>query len=273
MTRKILKSPQAMIGLALIAITLLAAVFAPWIVPNNPDGVSLTQKFKAPSTVHPLGTDQLGRCEFSRLVYGARYSLGMALPILVILGVIGLTLGCACAGIGGVFDRVVTIISDIFIAFPALTVVAAIIGAWGNGIENIVLSIVISTWAWFTRMVRSYAVMEMGKEYILGARIAGAGTMCIIFRHVLPNIMPQYLIYASTGVASAILTVSGFSFLGLGLPAGTPEWGAMLSEARASLYSHPELLLYPGLCILATAAGYNLFGEALRDILHGGSTR
>ena len=273
MTKQIMRNPQAMIGLALICITLIAALFAPWIVPNSPEAVSLTQKFSAPSAAYPLGTDQLGRCVFTRLIYGARYSLGMALPTLMILGVIGLTLGCACACIGGVFDRIFTILCDMFIAFPALTVVAAIVGALGSGVENIVLSVVISTWAWFTRMVRAYAVMEMGKEYILGARIAGSGTIRIIFRHVIPNIMPQYLIYASTGVASAILTVSGFSFLGLGLPAGTPEWGAMLSEARTSLYSHPELLIYPGLCVLATAAGYNLFGEALRDILHGGDMK
>lgn len=271
MIKQILRSPQAMMGLILIMIALVFAAFAPWIAPNSPEVVSLTQKFKAPSFTHPLGTDQLGRCEFSRLVYGARYSLGMALPTLLILGTIGLALGCAGACVGGAFDRALTVIGDIFIAFPALTVVAAIVGALGHGVENITLSIIISMWAWFTRVVRSYAVMEMGKEYILGARIAGTGTLGIIFRHVIPNIMPQYLIYVSTGVAAAILTVSGFSFLGLGFSSGTPEWGAMLNEARGSLYSHPELLIYPGLCVLVTAAGFNLFGEALRDILHGGN--
>jgi len=273
MTRRVLKSPQALIGFVLILVTLFLAAFAPWIAPNDPEAVSLAQKYGAPSAAYPLGTDQLGRCEFSRLIYGARYSLGMALPTMLILGAIGLTLGCAGACVGGLFDRVLNVICDIFIAFPALTVVAAVIGALGNGVENVVLSIVIFMGAWFTRIVRSYAVMEMGKEYILGARIVGTGTPGIIFRHVIPNIMPQFLIYASTGVASAILTVSGFSFLGLGLPAGTPEWGAMLSEARAGLYTHPELLVYPGLCVLATAAGFNLFGEALRDILHGGGAQ
>jgi peptide/nickel transport system permease protein len=107
----------------------------------------------------------------------------------------------------------------------------------------------------------------MGKDYILAARISGCNTGKLVFRHLIPNILPQFLVYVSTGVASSIIMVSSFAFLGLGLPSGTPEWGAMLNDARTALYSHPELLIYPGLCIFVTAAGFNLFGEALRDIL------
>ena len=120
---------------------------------------------------------------------------------------------------------------------------------------------------WFVRVVRSYSVQEMGKDYILAARISGCNTGKLVFRHLIPNILPQFLVYVSTGVASSIIMVSSFAFLGLGLPSGTPEWGAMLNDARTALYSHPELLIYPGLCIFVTAAGFNLFGEALRDIL------
>lgn len=158
-------------------------------------------------------------------------------------------------------------ICDVFISFPALIIAVAVIGVLGNGLQNIALSIVIAMWAWFTRVVRSYAVMEMGRDYILAARIAGCSTAKLIASHLLPNVMPHFLVYVSTGVSSAILMVSSFSFLGLGLPAGVSEWGTMLSEARSGLYSHPEMLVYPGLCILLTAAGFNLFGEALRDIL------
>ena len=124
-----------------------------------------------------------------------------------------------------------------------------------------------SATAWFVRIVRSYSVQEMGKDYILAARISGCNTGKLVFRHLIPNILPQFLVYVSTGVASSIIMVSSFAFLGLGLPSGTPEWGAMLNDARTALYSHPELLIYPGLCIFVTAAGFNLFGEALRDIL------
>ena len=267
MAKKILHNPQTVIGLILILIVIFAAVFAPFLAPHDPEAIDVVNKNLSPSANYPLGTDQLGRCEFSRLLYGARYSIGMSLPTILVLSMIGLLLGSFSACAGKRADRILIILCDIFIAFPALIIAAAIIGILGNGMQNIVISMVIAMWAWFTRVVRSYAVVEMGRDYILGARISGCGTMKIILRHLIPNIMPQFLVYVSTGVASAILMVSSFSFLGLGLPAGVSEWGAMLNDARSSLYSHPMLLIYPGICILITAAGFNLFGEALRDMI------
>jgi len=264
---KLLRKPQAALGLIIICMVLFVAIAAPLIAPHDPEAVDISGKYMAPCAEYPLGTDQLGRCEFSRLVYGARYSIGITLPTLFILALIGLVLGTLSAGKGGIFDKVMTILCDIFIAFPALITAIAIIGLLGNGLQNIALAIVISMWAWFTRMVRSYSVLEMGKDYITGARFAGCGTAKIVVRHLIPNIMPQYLVYLSTGVASTILMISSFAFLGLGLPDGISEWGAMLSEARTGLYSHPEFLLYPGLCILVAAAGFNLFGEAMRDVI------
>ena len=213
------------------------------------------------------GTDQLGRCTLSRLLYGARYSIGISLPVLLILSVIGLIVGTFSACAGEKADHFITILCDVFIAFPSLIIAIAVIGVLGNGLQNIAVSVVIATWAWFVRIVRSYSVQEMGKDYILAARISGCNTGKLVFRHLIPNILPQFLVYVSTGVASSIIMVSSFAFLGLGLPSGTPEWGAMLNDARTALYSHPELLIYPGLCIFVTAAGFNLFGEALRDIL------
>jgi len=267
MFKKIVCNPQAVAGLTIMLLVLLAAVLATVLAPNDPEALNVLNKYLRPCAAYPLGTDQLGRCVFSRLLYGARYSIGMSLPALLILSMIGLILGSFSACAGKRADRVVTTICDIFIAFPALVIAAAIIGIWGNGLFNIVVAIVIAMWAWFTRVVRAYAVVEMGRDYILASRISGCGTLKIVVRHLIPNIMPQFLVYLSTGVASAILMVSSFSFLGLGFPAGTAEWGAMLSEARSGLYSHPELLIYLGICILITAAGFNLFGEALRDLL------
>lgn len=198
---------------------------------------------------------------------GARYSIGISLPVLLILSVIGLIVGTFSACAGEKADHFITILCDVFIAFPSLIIAIAVIGVLGNGLQNIAVSVVIATWAWFVRIVRSYSVQEMGKDYILAARISGCNTGKLVFRHLIPNILPQFLVYVSTGVASSIIMVSSFAFLGLGLPSGTPEWGAMLNDARTALYSHPELLIYPGLCIFVTAAGFNLFGEALRDIL------
>ena len=225
------------------------------------------QKYAQPDAEYPLGTDQLGRCTLSRLLYGARYSIGISLPVLLILSVIGLIVGTFSACAGEKADHFITILCDVFIAFPSLIIAIAVIGVLGNGLQNIAVSVVIATWAWFVRIVRSYSVQEMGKDYILAARISGCNTGKLVFRHLIPNILPQFLVYVSTGVASSIIMVSSFAFLGLGLPSGTPEWGAMLNDARTALYSHPELLIYPGLCIFVTAAGFNLFGEALRDIL------
>ena len=242
MIHKLLKRPQAIIGLCLIAIVIVIAIAAPAFSPHDPELVNLSQKYAQPDAEYPLGTDQLGRCTLSRLLYGARYSIGISLPALLILSVIGLIVGTFSACAGEKADHFITILCDVFIAFPSLIIAIAVIGVLGNG-------------------------LQMGKDYILAARISGCNTGKLVFRHLIPNILPQFLVYVSTGVASSIIMVSSFAFLGLGLPSGTPEWGAMLNDARTALYSHPELLIYPGLCIFVTAAGFNLFGEALRDIL------
>ncbi len=267
MLRKILHNPQAVIGLLFILLILTAAVLAPVLSPHDPEEINVSNKYLEPSPGYPLGTDQLGRCELSRLLFGARYSLGMSLPTILVLSVIGLLLGCYSACAGKWADRVLIMICDIFIAVPALLIAVSIIGVLGNGLQNIVVAVIVAMWAWFTRVVRSYAAIEMGRDYIISARISGCSTFQIIIHHLIPNILPQFLVYVSTGVASAIIMISSFSFLGLGLPSGVSEWGAMLNEARSSLYSNPALLIYPGICILITAAGFNLFGEALRDLL------
>ena len=267
MTKKIFSKPQAVIGLILIMIVIICAIFAPVIAPNSPDQIDPSLKYLKADWDYPLGTDQLGRCELSRLIYGARYAIGMSIPMLLILGILGLIIGAFSVCAGEKMDRIITFICDVFISFPSLITAIAVISVLGNGIQNIAVAVVISMWAWFARTVRSYAAIEMGKEYITAARISGCSTVSLIFRHLIPNILPQCIVYMSTGVASAIIMISSFSFLGLGLPQGTAEWGAMMNEARTGLYGHPEMLVYPGICIFVTTAGFNLFGEALRDAL------
>lgn len=267
MIKKIFTNTQAVIALIIILSILLIAFFAPVFTPNDPNLIDLTNKYHSSSSEFPLGCDSLGRCELSRLLYGARYSILISLPTLFLMALIGLLLGTLSACASSKVDRVITAICDIFISFPSLIIAVAVIGILGNGIQNLMIAMVISMWAWFTRMVRSYSLTEMGKDYILAAKISGCKKGKLIFKHLIPNIMPQFLVYLSTGVASSILTVSGFAFLGLGLPTGTSEWGAMLNDARSCLYSNPQLLIYPGICIVLAAAGFNLFGEALRDIM------
>ncbi len=267
MIKKIFGNPQAVVGLLMIVIVIICALFAPSIAPNDPYEINPAMKYHAADSEFPLGTDQLGRCELSRLIYGARYSLGVSVPMIIVLAVLGLFIGTLSVCGGEKLDRIITFICDVFISFPSLIISIAVISILGNGLQNIGIAVVVSMWAWFARTVRSYAVTEMGKEYILAARISGCGTLKLIFKHLIPNILPQFIVYFSTGIASAILMVSSFAFLGLGLPSGTPEWGAMLNDARTCLYTHPEMLIYPGVCILITTGGFNLFGEALRDIL------
>ncbi len=269
MLKKIFKNPQAVVGLALIIAVIAAALCAPLLAPHKPEETNLAFKFASPCAEYPLGADELGRCELSRLLYGARYSMGISLPVLLALAFIGLFLGTLSACGGRTADHVLTFICDVFISFPQLMIAIAVIGIMGSGVRPIIVAIIAAMWAWFTRVVRSYAVLEMGKDYILAARLSGCGTVKLIFLHLIPNILPQFIVYLSTGVAASIVMVSGFAFLGLGLSGETPEWGAMLSSARTTLYSHPEMLVYPGLCILIAAAGFNLFGEALRDIMEG----
>jgi peptide/nickel transport system permease protein len=267
MFKKTLKNPQAVAGLSLIALFLLAALFAPLLAPNEPDQIDILAKYLPPGGDFPLGTDGLGRCVLSRLLYGARISMMIALPSLAVVGLCGVVLGASAAYLGGAAERVFIVVCDIFMAFPPLVIAISLVGALGAGIVNIVAAVFFSAWVWFAKVVRTWALIEKGKDYITASKIAGCSRAGIIFRHIIPNILPQCVVYLSTGVASVVIMVSGFAFLGLGFPAGTAEWGAMLNEAQANFHTHPELLLYPGLCMLLAAVGFNLFGEALRDVV------
>ena len=263
MIKKLLYNKQAVIGLILIFFVLIIAVFAPLIAPNDPNYVDPLNKFRKGDTRFPLGTDRLGRCVLSRLIFGAGYSLGISVPTLAALGVIGLTIGTMAAYRGGRLERVFLIVCDIFMAFPSLVVVLSLAGALGQGVKIILLSIVFSMWVWYAKIIRTYAAIEMAKDYVMAAKIAGCSGPRLVLRHIIPNILPQCLVLLCTGIAAMILMVSGFSFLGLGFEAGTPEWGAMLGQAKSSFYSHPELVVYPGLCILITAEGFTFWVKPL----------
>jgi peptide/nickel transport system permease protein len=267
MFKTLMKNPQAAVGLSLIALFLIAALFAPVLAPNEPDKIDILSKYLPPGGDFPLGTDGLGRCVLSRLLYGARSSMLLALPSLAVVGVCGTVLGTSAAYLGGAAERVFIVVCDVFMAFPPLVIAISLVGALGAGILNIVAAVFFSSWVWFAKLVRTWALIEKGKDYITASRIAGCSRAGIIFRHLIPNILPRCAVFLSTSVSAVVIMVSGFAFLGLGFPAGTAEWGAMLSEAQANFHTHPELLLYPGLCMLLASVGFNLFGEALRDVV------
>lgn len=256
---------QIIAGAILIAAFVFIALAAPMLAPNDPNATNLALKNAPPSSEYPLGCDQMGRCELSRLIYGARYSLGISLPLLVVLAVCSLFIGCYSCYKGGILEELIRLLCDIFMAFPMLVIAMSLVSAVDNSVASVLIAIGISMSAWFLRMARSYAKAECGKEYIESARIAGASGLRIVVRHLIPNVLPQFIVYFTTGIAQSILSVSSFAFLGIGLMAGTPEWGAMLNDARNSIYSNPALLIYPGICLIVCCAGFNLLGEGIRD--------
>lgn len=248
MMKKILHNPQALIGLALIALVTAVALLAPVLAPHAPDAVNLALKYQPASSEFPLGTDQLGRCELSRLLYGARASLGLALPILVLLGAVGLGLGLAAAAVGGWLERGIVALSQIFLAFPSLIIACAIIGVLGGGLENTVLAVVLSMWARFTQLVRTYAKTELAKGYILAARVSGCSTWRLMTWHPAAEYSAAVSrLFLKRCVVGDPYDSRAFPFSDWDFSSGTAEWGAMLSEAQAALYSHPVLLIYPGL--------------------------
>ena len=242
-----------------------AVLAAPILAPNDPNATNLALKNAPPSAEYPLGCDQMGRCELSRLIYGARYSLGLSIPVLIVIAAITLFVGCYSSYKGGILDEIMRLVCDILMAFPLIVIAMSLVSAVDDSVASIIIAIGISMASWFLRMVRSYAKTECGKEYIEASKISGASNFRIVTRHLIPNVLPQFIVYFTTGIATAIMSVSSFAFLGVGLIAGTPEWGAMLDEARSSIYINPSLIIYPGICLIVCCAGFNLLGEGLRD--------
>ena len=248
------KHPQIVIGVLLIALFICIAITAPLLAPNDPNATNLALKNAPPSAEYPLGCDQMGRCELSRLIYGARYSLSLTVPVLIVLAAIALFIGCYTSYKGGLIDEVIRLLCDIFMAFPLLVIAMSLVSVINNSVASIITA-------------RSYAKTECGKGYVESARVSGASAMRIVLHHIIPNVLPQFVVYFTTGIASAILSVSSFAFLGVGLIAGTPEWGAMLNDARNSIYTNPALIVYPGICLIICCAGFNLLGEGIRDFI------
>lgn len=254
-------------GLGLITIIVLCTLFADLLSPNDPMKIDMTQRFAKPSQGLPLGADAYGRCIFSRLLHGARYSLGLAFLIMSGIVITTIPAGMAAAYKGGIIERIFLWLCDISMSLPPTVLVLAVMGVMGNGIVNLVFSTMASYWGWYGRMVRSYTQTELSKGYVPYAITAGASGFWVLFRQVLPNIFPGLIILFALGIGDTILMISGYSFLGIGIPSGLPEWGAMLSDAKSVLLQTPQYAIYPGVCVLLAVCAFNLFGEGLRKTL------
>src|SRR6056297_417349 len=265
--RRLMKSRIGVLGIVFIGILVLVAIFAPVIAPHDPLEQNIMTRYQAPSSEHLLGTDEMGRDILSRIIYGSRISLQVGLFSIGIALVTGVFLGLIAGYYGGVLDMVIMRIMDIMLAFPAILLAIAIVAILGPQLRNAMLAIGVINIPRFARVVRSSAISIKESEYILAAKMMGASDVRIIFFHLLPNAMAPLIVQTTLSIATAILEAAALSFLGLGAQPPTPEWGAMLSDARSSLQRAPWVATFPGIAIILGVLGFNLLGDGLRDAL------
>ena len=270
--KKLFKRKMTLVFLIIVVIMMIAGILAPVIAPHDPLEQNLVMKFSMPSLEYPMGTDNFGRCIFSRILYATRTTLGFSLLCTVLASVIGITLGVIAGYKGGVVDMLIMRLCDVLYAFPALVLVMAIVGFIGVGIFNVIIAMLILQWLWYARVSRNLAAGESVKSYIAAARLCGASDRKIIFRHILPNIIPNMLAIFTVDFGHTILAISGYSFLGLGVQVPNPEWGAMISEGRNFINTDPWLMFWPGIMILLSVIAVNIIGDNMRDALEGQSS-
>jgi peptide/nickel transport system permease protein len=262
------QSVLARVGFIAASILLISALLAPWIAPANPAVQNLPARLESPSCAHWMGTDELGRDILSRVLYGARISLLVSVCVVSGCGLIGLTMGMLAGYAGGWFDRFINLLLiNAFLSFPGILLAIAFAAFLGPGIGKVILALVITGWAGYARLARAQVLKVKELDFILAARSLGASHVRLMVRHLLPNILQPILIQATIGMAGAILAESTLSFLGLGVLAPIPSWGAMLNDARGHLFDAPHMVVFPALAVMTAVLSFNLLGDAWRDWL------
>jgi peptide/nickel transport system permease protein len=254
-------------GLMLVALVAITAVLASVIAPYGPVEADLTRSLQAPSREHWMGTDQLGRDLFTRILYGARVSLAIGLVTVGVSGVIGLIVGLAAGYLGGVTDAVLMRIVDVWLAFPFILLALIVNAILGIGLQNIILTLIITGWVVYARLVRGEVLALKTQEYVEAARALGVHEWRVIGRHLLPNLWTPVIVLSSLQVAQFIVAEAAISFLGFGVQPPMASWGNMLNEGRTYIYNAWWMTTFPGLALVVTALGVNLVGDWLRDTL------
>ncbi len=265
--RTLLRDPLATVGLVLVVSLALAAVFAPVLAPHDPGAVDATARLAGSSAEHPLGTDELGRDVLSRLLFGARWSLGIAFLATAVVTVVGVFVGLVAGYFGGLLDSLIMRVVDVLLAFPSLLLYLAIVGTLGPGVRNVFLALIAISWAEYARIVRGLVVSARRRDYVMAAIALGASSRRVMLKHILPNVISPVVVLASLKVGGVILALAALGFFGLGAQPPTPEWGTMINQSRLFLQSTPTLMAYPGLAISLAVLGFNLLGDGLRDAL------
>ncbi len=261
-------NPATSLGLFLIALFVICAIFAPWIAPQDPARIDLTHRLLAPAPGHWFGTDELGRDIFSRTVFGARISMFVAVSVVAISLAAGLVAGGLAGFYGGWIDTVVNVyVTNAFLALPGILLAIAFVAFLGPGLVNLVLALALSGWVGYARLVRAQVMAIKTREFVEAARALGASDLRILCRHILPNILQPLIVQAAIGMAAAVLAEATLSFLGLGVPQPAASWGAMLNDGRSHLFDSPHLIFFPAIAVMLCVLSFNFIGDALRDYL------
>ena len=255
-------------GFALTMLLVIVALAAPWLAPYDPVAQNLPARLVPPTAAHWMGTDELGRDILSRIIFGTRVSMLVSISVVFGAGIIGLAIGAVAGYFGGWIDRFVNIILiNAFLSFPGILLAIAFAAFLGPGLDKVILALVVTGWAGYARLARAQILQAKEMEYVLAARSLGASHARILVRHLLPNILQPVLVQATIAMAGAILAESTLSFLGVGVLAPLPSWGAMLNDARGHLFDAPHLVIFPALAVMTAVLAFNLLGDALRDWL------
>ena len=267
MAARFLHNKTAVATVTIVLVIAIIGIFAPFIAPNDPFKADIMNKYAPYSAQYPLGTDNLGRCILSRLIYGIRPTLGLA--VLTMLGTIGLggLMGLLAGYFRGMTEEIIMRVVDVMLSFPSQIIVFAVVALLGINVQNVILANVFIKWAWYARMIRTGVMQYRDKNFIQFSRCIGTPERFILIRHLMPSIASDLVVLASLDIGWAIINISTLSFLGLGVQAPTPEWGAMLNEAKNVLTSNPTQMIAPGIAIVVLVSAFNLMGDALRDIL------
>jgi peptide/nickel transport system permease protein len=266
-TRRFRRNPGAWVGLVIVTLLVLMAIFAPYLADRAPDAQNLRTRLRPPSAEHPFGTDEFGRSIYARVIYGARVSLFTGVVPVALSLLLGSAIGLLAGFFRGRLDALLMRAMDVLLAFPSLLLALAVVGTLGPGLTNAVLAIAIVGIPQYARLVRSVVLGTREEDYVHAARALGASDLRLMLKHVLPSAIGPIVVQATLGVGFAILAIAGLSFLGLGVQPPTSDWGEMLARGRRFLPDATWLMIFPGLAVSLTVLGFNLLGDGLRDAL------
>ncbi|AKB78909.1 Nickel transport system permease protein NikC [Methanosarcina horonobensis HB-1 = JCM 15518] len=266
-TNRILTQKAPVFGLVIVALIIFIAIAASVIAPNDPLKVNMSMRLEGPSSLYWLGTDNLGRCIASRLIWGARMSLIYSLCVLGLMMAISIPIGLLSGYAGGRVDTFIMRVTDIFLSLPTFLMALAVAGMLGPSAKNMIIAMASVWWSSYARIIRGMAMQMKQQDFMLAAKAAACTHSQILFRHILRNIASPIIVMATLEIGSIILAIASFSFIGLGAQPPTPEWGIMLSDSKEFIQTQPQLMIYPGIAIIITVMAFNLLGEGLKNAI------